>query len=114
MSIESNILDIVKMFIGECEVDYVGLWAILWEISRSFPEYNAAQSRETTLFVVDLMLNSGKVVIGDFDRMGHFVAWPVGNFSALERLRKAWDALEHEPDIGDLCWFTSMETIRTA
>lgn len=48
---------------------------------------------------------SGRVTVGSFCREKRFVRWPMTQDNALQRVETAWDALEREPDIGDISWF---------
>lgn len=105
MTNRRKVESIADAFVTECQDDFVGLWAILWEIKRTFPDYDATKARSTTIDVVRLMLDSDRVVIGDFDQEKHFVPWPLRRGDAVQRLEAAWDTLEREPDIGDIGWF---------
>jgi hypothetical protein len=112
MIAEHKVARIAAAFIAECKNDFVGLWALAWEIRRAFPEYDVTQRREATMRVARLMLVSGNIMIGDFDRDKRFVAWPIQGVSALELLEEVWDTLGREPDIGDLCWFAPADSVR--
>lgn len=114
MIAEDKVARIAAAFIAECKNDFVGLWALVWEVRRAFPEYDVKQRRETTIRVARLMLVSGNIMIGDFGGDKRFVAWPIQGVSAADLLEEAWETLEREPDIGDLCWFAPADSVRMA
>ena len=104
---ERRLQSLVSRFAVECGDDFVGLWAILWEVKRSLPELGGPETKAMTLQVVRGLLNSGEVAVGDFDSQRRFVPWPATApvDATIAELERRWTALGRDPDIGDWAWF---------
>jgi hypothetical protein len=65
-----------------------------------------ADDTERLLHFVGLMLDRGFVPVTSPYDTPPGTPWPErGRDAVLERLRREWDALDHEPTFLDLCWF---------
>jgi hypothetical protein len=92
----------------ECRTDYVGIWSILWNVRREFPEA-PGEHRALTLRLAARLMEKG-ATIGEFvkDAAGkpRFAPWPGSSREALERIDAEWTALGRDPDIGDIACLT--------
>lgn len=91
----------------ECKVDFVGIWAVLWEVKQAFPDASEPDAKEKTFTVLRYLLNM-TVVSGEFEQE-KFWAWKVSPDEALARVRERWDSLGREPDIGDIGWLAEAD-----
>lgn len=91
----------------ECIEDYVGLWVLLKETSRAFPEASASELQDMTLEVVRELLNRGSVVAGDLSSEDRFCNWRLSTDHTVARVHEEWERLGHEPNIADIVWFTA-------
>jgi hypothetical protein len=65
---------------------------------------------EISLAAVRKLLSCGDVAVGDLDSNG-FTPWSMSNDDAVREIERRWIALGHEPDIGDVCWFSAVQTV---
>ena len=108
MRSEERVQSLVRSFVDECQEDFVGLWAILWEVKRKFPSLKPGEAKMTSLEIVRRMLATGTVSVGDFDSQKRFVAFPdsMSDQALLAELDSRWIALGREPDIGEVAWLS--------
>lgn len=96
--------------LAECADDYVGLWSILWQIRYRTGEAEAIVRRRQTLELVRSLLESGRVQAGFPTPDGAaFRPWTLSPAEAVARIAAEWDALDREPNIGEIVWFTTPE-----
>jgi len=100
-----NVEAVAESFMSELQDDYVGLWAIVWEVKRAEPDAAEADVRRITMSVVAAMLRSGEVAVGEFDSSRTFCRWAGSPVDLQERIGARWNDLGREPNIGDICWF---------
>ena len=91
----------------ECRVDYVGLWEIVhaarFDLGLTIP----SEIQTVTLQLVRDLLQDPDMQVGHPAPDGnHFVAWDLPADQAVDRIEHEWAALGHEPDIGEVAWFT--------
>lgn len=97
--------EIVSVLLQEANSDYLGLWKVVWELEEHHGVTDEAEKHRLTLRVIDRLLKEGLEVV-DFYRGRGWARWPDQNPEAvLARIEREWDALEHEPNLGDICWF---------
>lgn len=106
MSHAQVILEIGTLLAQEVETDYVGLWAILWEVKQRLPSLSPAEARSIVLAIVREAIERNVVVPGEFVEM-HFTPWKLSPMEALERIESTWCALDREPDVGEVVWFVA-------
>jgi hypothetical protein len=111
---ERRLQSFVSSFAHECKDDFVGLWSILWESKRAFPEIGGPETRAVTLQIVRGLLESGQVAVGDFDSQRRFAPWPATSplDATIAELERRWTELGRDPDIGDCAWFTQASADR--
>jgi hypothetical protein len=96
--------ELIARFKAEGAQDWIGLWAIMWELRQLFPKATAEEIRNLTVDLVQQLLSAGFVVASVEDKA--FVRWPDQTpASVARRILDEWKALGREPDIGDIAWF---------
>lgn len=104
----------------ECKEDHVGLWTFLWVVrhalndgaypSKEHDKADPAEVRRLSLELVRRLLESGLVQAGFPAADGRgFVPWQMTPEAVLKRIEAEWNAPGHEPNIGDIVWFTTRE-----
>src|SRR4051812_40008826 len=89
--------------------DYVGLWTVPWHL-RELGVSDEEVRRTESLKVIKRLLEFSDIGIGQFRRTEDvFDFWNVSPIEALMRIVQEWDALGHEPNLGDVGWFTSKD-----
>ena len=91
----------------ECHEDYVGLWELVKDVKRAFPEASAREVQKTTLELVRDLLSTGRAVAGDLSNDGDFCDWRLSVDLCVARVREEWDRLGHEPNIAEVVWLTA-------
>jgi len=106
---EERMQALASSFVDECQDDFVGLWAILWEVKQNFPSLDPGEAKVTSLEIVRRMLTTKRISAGDFDSQKQFVVFPdsMSDEAILAELDRRWIALGREPDIGEVAWFGS-------
>jgi hypothetical protein len=102
--------EVLDSLVEECQEDHVGLWRIVNAVRFDLGAADPAQSRVMALGLVRRLLQERGIQVGQPAPDGrHFVAWDLPPEQAVRRIEKEWAALEREPDIGEVAWFTSEE-----
>jgi hypothetical protein len=101
--------EIHKQILEECTEDYVGLWSIIWAVNGggySIHEVLPEWVREKTMRIVQDLLESGFVEVGNFEA-GGFKFQPMlsSTQEMIDFIQREWDELGKPPTIGDVCWF---------
>lgn len=100
---------IVGDFVIEARRDTVGLWRIVNAVRHEFGEIEEDSVQPTSLKVVEGLLNHGAKVIDYYKERG-WTTWPEEDTQTiLARIKREWDALGQDPNLGDVCWFSLMK-----
>ena len=92
--------------LAECREDHVGLWTIIWHLRRMGVQ-ESQETRRLTMSLSRDLLSAGMLAGTPTPDGRGFVPWSASASSILSRIEEAWDALGHEPNIGDIVWFTA-------
>jgi len=95
--------DLLERILTECEEDYVGLWSIL----RQVREARYPHPQIVTLALLRYLLATGIIEAGLPDANGGFHIWTSKPDDTISRIALEWSKLGHDPDIGDIVWFTT-------
>jgi hypothetical protein len=100
--------DVLESLVEECHEDHVGLWRIINAVRFDVGSNTPRETRALTRALVRSLLEERGMQVGHPAPDGrHFVSWDLPSDQAVSRIDKEWSALGHEPDIGDVAWFTS-------
>ena len=92
----------------ECAEDYVGLWTVPWHFRNVYHIEDEDLRREHSLKVIERLLTMPNIGVGQFRSNEEvFEFWELSRSASLKRISDEWDALGHEPNLGDIAWFTS-------
>ena len=98
--------DLVRELVAEARQDEVGLWLIVHKLRNDYGLTDPVALRAETLNLVRRLLESGEVVAGYYKPDGSGVGpWNIAIPEIVGRIDSEWDALGHEPDIGDIVIF---------
>ena|SRR5579859_332222 len=101
--------DVLECLADECRTDHVGLWQIVSAVQFDLGAADPVQTQTLTMQLVRSLLQDYGIVVGHPAPDGRgFVTWNVSPELAVRRIEAEWSALGHEPDIGDIAWFTSV------
>ena len=114
-SCSSNYIEIKAMkyefcdgYIIEGTEDYVGLWQIIYEFERKFPQANTEEIKLMTLETTREILETGFMEIGMFKYVDknnlEYQIWNLDIESIINRVEREWDELGRVPNIGDIAW----------
>ncbi|HTU22533.1 MAG TPA: hypothetical protein VMG10_31130 [Gemmataceae bacterium] len=99
--------DVLESLVEECRDDHVGLWEVVNAVRYDLGSTDPAQTRALTLQLVHRLLQERGIQIGQPTPDGrHFVPWELPPDQAVRRIEQEWSALGHDPDIGDVAWFS--------
>ncbi len=95
---------------AECREDVVGLWAVIWDVRNRLPKASEVERRDIALRIVYDLLSSKQIWAGYPTSDGRgFVYWSVTPTDAMNRITDEWNRLGHEPNIGEIVWFTAKQ-----
>jgi hypothetical protein len=83
----------------ECCEDHLGLWRVVMTVED---DLRAGDVREAVLQILGELLEEGWIEAGDLGRA--FVPWRLPPPAILVRIAREWDALGHDPGLGDIVW----------
>lgn len=98
---------ILEALAEECKEDYVGLWEVVKQVRRAFPDAEAGEIQAISLDLVRDLLRSGQAVAGDLSNEGQFLDWRLDVDRAVERIGEEWDRLGRDPNISEVVWLTA-------
>jgi hypothetical protein len=102
--------DVLESLAEECRTDHVGLWEIVDAVRCDLGSTNALEIRVLTLGLIRRLLFERGMQVGHPAADGrHFISWDLPPDQAVTRIEKEWSALGHEPNIGEVAWFTSAD-----
>jgi hypothetical protein len=101
-------VQITAELVAEAQGDYIGLWEVVRRVKELLPALPAKARQDFTLELLTGILSSGKLVAGDL-RAGkpEFLPWGGEVSTIMARIAEEWDALGHDPDIGDIVWLAA-------
>lgn len=102
----SNADSVFKSVVDECQEDYVGLWSVIREVRGTLVE--RAFVVEATLSLIKRLLLEGDLVAGTFDMDidNDFHQWNMPVEDIINKIKRDWAELGHDPTLGDVVWFT--------
>lgn len=102
----SSITEELSLLSGSAKVDNVSFPMVLNALDRLDVRPPGADDTERMLHFVGLMLDHGFTAVTSPYDDPPSAPWPEqGRAAILQRLRREWEALEHEVTFLDLCWF---------
>jgi hypothetical protein len=100
--------EVLDALVEECHEDHVGLWRIVNTARFDLGTRDPIDTRAMTLGLVRRLLHERGMQVGHPAPDGrHFVPWGLPHEQAVRRIEKEWSELGHEPNIGEVAWFTS-------
>lgn len=90
-------------------ISFLDDWVALWELIRMVKKIYGFNDREKIQsfileFIHNLLINE-MIYVGFPTEEGKFDSWQGKPETLIQRIKKAWDALGDEPNIGDVIWF---------
>jgi hypothetical protein len=105
---QDQIDEIVGDYVKAASSDYVGLWQIVIRVRHDFGLSDHTENRKIVMRIIKGMLSAGleAVTLGPVGPG----CTPWGNQNSnyvLDRISSEWDHLGHDPNPGDIVWFSS-------
>jgi hypothetical protein len=98
-----SIADEIESYLREAREDWVGLWQLVGAMEEKTQD---RQEFVAGVYAIARGLLVGGLMAGNLTKDGGFKAWPEQDCEqVIARVRKEWDALGHDPNIDDICWF---------
>lgn len=109
MMTKSGPLDsLLSSLMDEFEDDHVGLWSVIKQVQRVFPEDRPEDVRRKTLSLVWFLLQMGLIQAGFPGEGGRgFEPWRMKPFGVVSRIASEWKQPTPYPGIGEIVWFTA-------
>jgi hypothetical protein len=103
----STLDSVQERVLSELREDHVGLWLIARKVRESLGHASAAEVQTETLHLVRRLLDARNAAAGfpTVDGVG-FRPWKLTPAAAVKRIKQSWDQLGHEPNIGEVVWFS--------
>ena len=98
---------IVQNIYDECQVDFEGLWGILYVIKWEKLAIDPIEIRQITLDIVRKLLEKG-IVAGRFEQKQPII-FNISKDEVIAMIDREWTKLSQEPSIGDIVSFASPE-----
>lgn len=98
--------NVKKLLTYECHEDFVGLWALVWHLRRTYPGYSDDDVRQETLRLAYELVSQEDIQAGEF-QSGAFIIWDMSPDDIIARIDSMWDDLAKEADEGETVWFTA-------
>jgi hypothetical protein len=95
---------------AEFEDDHVGLWTVVKQVRRAFPDDQPEAIRTKTLALIWFLLQMGYIEAGFTTEDGRgFQPWHIKPFGVVTRIASEWKNPKPYPSIGEIVWFTTPE-----
>lgn len=110
MTTQDMLDEIRRVFMDEAQSDVIGLWLVVQWVKEDMPSLDAAAVRKATLDIIREALLQKRVVPGEFvehDDTLTFLQWALPVHETVARIEREWDALDREPNPGDIVWFVA-------
>jgi len=99
---------IKKEVLEECEEDHVGVWNVVRDVKQYMPKADETTVKETTISVLEELLQERKIAAGYPTKEGTFVVWEVPTTNVIDHIKAVWKCLGREPKMGEAVWFTTV------
>ena len=98
--------DIAEAFEREALEDFIGLWQLVGAVKENAEAPAEESAQNLTLDLVRKMLSRG-FKAGTLSKDGRALEpWPDQTTeSIVRRIKMEWEALGHDPTVGDIVWF---------
>jgi hypothetical protein len=101
---DQTIHDLLPGLVREGREGWIGLWAIIWLVKRTRLRATSQEIQDRSLQLIALMLDRG-FFVASFARE-EYVRWGDQRpESVVRQIKREWDALGREPNLGDIAWF---------
>src|SRR5579883_1313447 len=111
MVADEKIAEIADSYAQQAISDYVGLWQICGRVEHDFCTKSQSQIKEISLRIVRKMLASGLQAVHLHSSDAGCDPWKEQDVDyVIGRIIAEWDALGHNPSVGDIVWFNNPRT----
>jgi hypothetical protein len=100
--------ELIDEILAYAKDDYTGLWEVVRSVREHLPALSVEERQAFTLELLAGLLSSGRLVAGEVGAgKPQFSPWSGEVSTIIARIAEGWNALGHDPDIGDIVWFTA-------
>lgn len=104
-----NASSLTQSILAECEDDHVGLWSVIRDVEKSYPDGDEAGLRDYVLSILAELLRNRKIKAGFPTSKGRFRSLRSTPDKIILRIEKEWP-IGRRPKIGEGLWFTRART----
>jgi hypothetical protein len=98
-----------KKLLEDCTNDDMGLWVVVWHITKAHTTTDNLQSEQhKAIEVLKEMLENGWIETGTINvnhNNGRFQTLELSTEQTIEFIESEWNKLSDSPTLGDVCWF---------
>jgi hypothetical protein len=99
---------IVGDYVKAAGSDYVGLWQIVIRVRHDFGLSDHTENKTIVMQIIKGMLSAGLEAVTLGPAGPGCIPWKNQNSNdVLDRISLEWDHLGHDPNPGDIVWFSS-------
>ena len=102
-----NLDSISESLLREACEDHIGLWKFIWQFREVKGEKDPIQRRQKSMYLVRDLLEEGLLYAGDVKGNWKPIPWNSSLEDTVVRIESGWDALGHEPNIGEIVHFSA-------
>ena len=95
--------------LDEAREDYVGVWVVIWHLRERMGVAGPEERRQLAMTILSQLLHRKLIIAGMPNSDGEFEQWEGSPDLIIERIAHEWSQLGHEPNLGEVAWFTSTD-----
>jgi hypothetical protein len=99
--------EVIDSLLSGLNDDYLGLWQIP-KLLADADVTTVAERRSIGLRLVRDLVLTHRLIPGFLGDNGGFDPWPLEPDEAVRRIESEWNAMSHDPNISDICWFNKL------
>jgi hypothetical protein len=96
----------IEALLSDIENDHLGLWEVSHLLNVTGVATVPAR-RELGMNLVRALVSHHGLIPGFLTEGGGFAQWPINPIDAVARIEREWRELGRDPNISEICWFTS-------
>jgi hypothetical protein len=99
--------ELSRELVALAEEDYADLSTYLHETEEIMGAFSDEDMKTYTLSFVYYLLKAEMIQAGIPTPDGGFKIWNTGPQQATERIQEEWNALQRDPELGEIVWFNT-------
>lgn len=99
--------ELIRELVALSEEDYADLSTYLHETEEIMGAFSEEEMKTYTLSFVYYLLKAEMIQAGIPTPDGGFKVWNIGSQESTERIQEEWNALQRDPELGEIVWFNT-------